>query len=353
MNTLSMVPPGPPPLLHDLAAFARQPHFMPVHHASIWQRVVRILRVVALLLIAMVPALCLLSGAIVAADRLTQAPAAVLAPEGAPQTPATRAPPRNRSVTEIMNSENVVSRALGNGSPLMLLVLAVLAAPLMEELAFRLCLKPSAWRIAVGTGMTLFFAQFIVPQSMQDLIEEIAKTQFALRVDPPEYLSKLAESAFPIAVGIAALLIAFLAFLLFSLPGAPRLTRFYERRFRWIFLLSAAAFALMHLQNYPNRNLWVAAPLLVLPQFLAGLALGYVRCRHGFAACVLMHACYNLALVVPAAGFATLQNEATRGPVTFIGIAICGLLLAGMAVNAVHSISESIGYQTRSPQPPS
>jgi membrane protease YdiL (CAAX protease family) len=70
--------------------------------------------------------------------------------------------------------------------------------------------------------------------------------------------------------------------------------RRYVRYFPWVLHSAALVFAAMHLGNfYLNRTpLWLM-PLLVLPQWLTGLVLSWMRTRRGIGASILMHAMFN------------------------------------------------------------
>jgi len=62
--------------------------------------------------------------------------------------------------------------------------------------------------------------------------------------------------------------------------------------FPLLFWLSTAAFASIHLLNYQEGSLGVLLPL-VLPQFLLGTILAYMRVNYGLWSCVLLHALHN------------------------------------------------------------
>lgn len=76
------------------------------------------------------------------------------------------------------------------------------------------------------------------------------------------------------------------------LPWAQRLQarRFYP----WLFHASALAFAAVHLYNFNLNQMPVSLmPLLVLPQWITGLVLGWIRVRRGIGASMLLHAVFN------------------------------------------------------------
>ncbi len=70
--------------------------------------------------------------------------------------------------------------------------------------------------------------------------------------------------------------------------------RAYLKQFPWAFHLSSLAFSAVHLYNFnlAHTPLWLL-PLLVLPQWVTGMVLGWLRVRHGIGASVLLHAIFN------------------------------------------------------------
>lgn len=85
---------------------------------------------------------------------------------------------------------------------------------------------------------------------------------------------------------------------------------FWSKHFRTFFYLSAILFALTHLTNYSNNNLifYILAPLIILPQFIGGITLGYIRLKLGFFWGVLEHGLYNLIIFVPALLFFNIST---------------------------------------------
>ncbi|MPY92065.1 MAG: CPBP family intramembrane metalloprotease [Acidimicrobiia bacterium] len=138
-----------------------------------------------------------------------------------------------------------------------LVVLALVVAPLLEETAFRLPLAPfrPLWLAIAGAAVA-----FLVPPYGVVL--------------------------FGLAVAVAAV---------------PRLRQgtatLWERRFPIVFWTSAVLFGLLHTFNWELDGLgWRAValvPLLVLPQTGLGLVLGAARVRLGLGGSILLHAAYN------------------------------------------------------------
>lgn len=143
------------------------------------------------------------------------------------------------------------------------IVLLVIVAPVLEEIAFRSWLSGRPGTIFallwIGGGLT------------------------GLAVFGPD-----AGPAGPIAA-LAGLVIAIM--MLVALRGRPPLP-VVRRHFAWFFWTSAIAFALVHLANYTEGALAILLPLLV-PQFVLGTLAGYVRVHCGLAWSVALHAAHN------------------------------------------------------------
>ncbi|MDC1234129.1 CPBP family intramembrane metalloprotease [Cyclobacteriaceae bacterium] len=68
----------------------------------------------------------------------------------------------------------------------------------------------------------------------------------------------------------------------------------WDKFYGWIFYLMALAFGLMHIMNFePSLNIYLLAPILVAPQILIGINLGYLRIRFGLIWSILFHAFHN------------------------------------------------------------
>ena len=88
---------------------------------------------------------------------------------------------------------------------------------------------------------------------------------------------------------IAAIVLA--AISIFVLRGRPAM-RWFSAIFPALFWLSTAAFASIHLFNYEEGSLLPLLPL-VLPQFILGTILAYMRVNYGLWTCIVLHAIHN------------------------------------------------------------
>jgi len=69
---------------------------------------------------------------------------------------------------------------------------------------------------------------------------------------------------------------------------------FWDKFYGWIFYLITIVFGLVHILNFePSLNIYLLAPVLVAPQILIGINLGYLRIRFGLIWSILFHAFHN------------------------------------------------------------
>ncbi|SHH04337.1 CPBP family glutamic-type intramembrane protease [Pollutimonas bauzanensis] len=143
---------------------------------------------------------------------------------------------------------------------------ALLWAPVVEELVFRYGLRRIAqawWLVPAAVGAMLMGPQW---------------------------------SAILLVTGI--FVVCWLPYL-FGMPCARRSLAWrhrllYRRCFPWVFHATSLLFAAVHLYNFNLHQtpLWLM-PLLVLPQWLTGLVLGWLRVKRGIGASMLLHGIFN------------------------------------------------------------
>lgn len=153
-------------------------------------------------------------------------------------------------------------------SPWLILFWGVVMAPIVEEIIFRLPLRPVALSLSIPISLVMIYLLGL------------------FSVNP----------AIPSVVGL--MLLGFNVYLALRRLKVPRLQQLYTRFPRPIFYLSAILFGAIHIGNYDSR-VWILMPLLVLPQCVAGLFLGFVRVRYGFGWAIFAHALHNGCVMAP------------------------------------------------------
>ena len=146
-------------------------------------------------------------------------------------------------------------------------VATVIIAPLLEECIFRLPLRA-------------FVLNLVLPAC---LIALVVFGRFAG-----------ADKLLPVILAIA------LLNFYISRKGAKlkKLQAFYNQYPRVVFYGIALLFGAVHITNY-DAQVWPFLPVLVLPQIIIGLLLGFVRLRYGFIWGFLLHAFHNGCLLLP------------------------------------------------------
>lgn len=147
--------------------------------------------------------------------------------------------------------------------------MAVVAAPLIEESLFRLPLRLSAFNIMLPSSLVVWFG-----------------------------ISFLSRFNHALILSTTAILIALNLYLLSAKPRVPALQQFYVRYPRLIFYCLTLLFGAIHITNYVVQVWWLL-PILVLPQVIIGLWLGFIRLRYGFGWAIVAHGFHNGCLLVP------------------------------------------------------
>lgn len=159
------------------------------------------------------------------------------------------------------------------------IALLVLVAPLMEEIAFRSWLSGKPGHVL---AIVILFGGVLVSAML-------AETRTGDAAD-------MAVALIVLGAGLLALVALFL------LRKRAPMARF-ARLFPVFFWLSTVSFALIHLANYTEGALAILLPL-VIPQFVLGSILGYVRVHYGLWSAIALHMLHNgliVAVVVTAA----------------------------------------------------
>lgn len=151
---------------------------------------------------------------------------------------------------------------------LRLALTVVVVAPLVEELAFR------GW-LSGKPGHVLAFVIMLVGGVVAAMLAAGAT-------------GEAASAQVALAILAAVVLAAIALFVLRRRPALP----WFSGLFPVFFWLSVVAFASVHLLNYDEGHLLALLPL-VLPQFILGTILGYMRVHYGLWTCILLHMAHN------------------------------------------------------------
>ncbi|SEQ96159.1 CPBP family intramembrane glutamic endopeptidase [Neolewinella agarilytica] len=149
--------------------------------------------------------------------------------------------------------EHAVADAFSSMSTTALLLMAVVAAPLLEEFFFRF---PLRFEANPFMGLARIFVPFKNTSALDG--DEVERKQLR----------------------------------------RTNLRDWWDRNYRWIFYLSAILFAYVHISNFKiNATILLLSPLLVAAQFWMGSLSGYLRARYGFVWSLLLHGIHNLILI--------------------------------------------------------
>lgn len=153
---------------------------------------------------------------------------------------------------------------------------ALIWAPIVEELTFRFCLR----RVAMLWWLVPLMAVILVlgPSLGSGLLLAIA----LWLCWTPMWVTYNRASASGVQRFAPA----------YRLSWAQRVR--VRRLYPWLYHFSAIAFAAVHLYNFRLHEMsWTLMPLLVLPQWVTGLVLGWIRVRRGIGASILLHGMFN------------------------------------------------------------
>ncbi len=146
-----------------------------------------------------------------------------------------------------------------------ILLIAVVVAPVIEEIVYRYPLK--------SPFLSLLFCIL----SFGYLLYDFMNLNYTLSI------------LIPIWLGASAIVCSILFHFFRSIW-----MNIFNQHFGFIFYLVVCMFAFMHVYNFNlEPSSWYLAPLLVLPQFILALLLGYIRIRNGIWASIYIHALNN------------------------------------------------------------
>ena len=167
----------------------------------------------------------------------------------------------------VENMQHSVDELLDNYPKWVFVLLTVVVAPISEELIFR-------WHLRQPLAI-LYVVAILLCGGMA----------YAYQEQLIAYWSAVIGVVF---------IISLIILLLYSIELKDAITRFYNRFFPLVFYLTVVVFALAHLGNFSDVDRWYVAPVLVLPQAMVALFLGYVRVRNNIFWSIYFHAFHNM-----------------------------------------------------------
>lgn len=169
-------------------------------------------------------------------------------------------------------------------APWLMVLLVAGVAPLIEEVAFRLPLRPRPLWLGLSAAV---FSYYILTRGYYGVGNFELRTALVPRL------------LIPLALG---LLIGFIS-QWFSrrsrcLSGAEEL---HGRRLTFVVYAQALLFGFVHIFNYdmPLEEQLLLWPIVVFPQLLDGFVYGFMRCRYGFSRGLVMHMINNAIGILP------------------------------------------------------
>lgn len=199
------------------------------------------------------------------------------------------------------------------GHPSWAAVAALLAAPALEELGFRAFLSTAPKFVFTGLA---FFSAYVY-----GFIYEDATTRIGFPTSPAAVLARYAHVFWIILpAGVISLLL--------YRYRRDAVLGFFRHRAGWVFWTSCIVFGAGHSRLYSNGLEWWSFAL-VMPQFLAGVGLAYLRTSFGLRWSIAAHYAIDIPLVLLRWLYPLAASSA---------------LLHGMSVTLLVGILMSIAY---------
>jgi len=209
-------------------------------------------------------------------------------------------------------NDHDLTQLINNGDILFLVIYASIIAPLLEELLFRGALKLSYSRLAISISLIILFALSTAKEYFPKIFDLLPQNLF-IRND---------LLALPIYLGSAILLTIIIYLLLRAIiPKTKMISGYNSKTFKLMYYGTSLLFGLVHIMNYQNiGHLWFLTLILVSPQILIGLFLGFTRVQYGLSWSILNHALHNFISTIPiiilsvSSGNITLFYEKLENP---------------------------------------
>lgn len=165
------------------------------------------------------------------------------------------------------------------GSRPYFLISAILIIPIMEELSFRLALNNFSSKF-LAVSVSILLGMFLGAYLLKSLWL------------PNSYLAQILTVYIYIVLSSGVLYLILRSD--FFKSKFDRIKTLWNTKPGYIFYLIAAFFAILHINNLEIRtNDLIFIPLIILPYFIYGLSLGYLRIRLGIEYSIILHVIIN------------------------------------------------------------
>jgi len=187
-------------------------------------------------------------------------------------------------INGLVNSENhLVGELIKNNNITFIVIFLILVGPFIEELIFRLPLRYKKANFIPLTVVILFFAGTLL----------FKKLHLSLALSIPLFV----------------VFTAFSIFYIFNRRMAENRDKFLSSNYHYFFYSLTILFALIHISNFNySVSLLLFAPIIVLPQFVAGFLFGLIRIKQGFIWGFFLHALHNAIFILPVLLFPYFNN---------------------------------------------
>jgi membrane protease YdiL (CAAX protease family) len=181
------------------------------------------------------------------------------------------------SLIDMDESNHKLTDMLENMSYWKMFLLAVILAPFFEEIIFRFHLRYPRMVI------------YLILMGTMGLVG---------------YLYKIEYLSLRICVASITLLTAMTLIVSFNTQLLLKLKSIVVKQFGFVFYLTVVIFSYVHIFNFNEITEWYYTPILVFPQFVIALYLGYIRVRNNIAHSIFVHSMNNaipmlLMLLIP------------------------------------------------------
>lgn len=202
--------------------------------------------------------------------------------------------------SEYNQAQNLIFDLLADYPLYLIIFLFYIWAPVSEELAFRMALKYSPYRLSFSFSILFLIIIDFLLSALDNRYPQISAWLFGMG---NFYL-----------ITIYILFILFIGFglgvLLKKRTSFAKIQKWYEKNFFYIFYASSLLFGMAHIFNYYNfKSQFYILPLLIWPQFIIGLALGYIRMLFGLRWSMYMHFFHNFVFSAPLLVITFLTNS--------------------------------------------